>query len=77
MPAAEVEVSADLVRRLPALGQPIRRSDRDPGSRPYARTTPKPRKPGRKHYPHPPCRIGARFLRRVRRDQAVRNVWFC
>jgi hypothetical protein len=26
--------------------------------RPYARTTAKPRRPGRKHYPHPPCRIG-------------------
>jgi hypothetical protein len=32
----------------------------DPGSRPYARTTAKPRKQGRgrKNYPHPPCRIG-------------------
>jgi hypothetical protein len=24
---------------------------------PYARTTAKPRKPSRKHYPHPPCRF--------------------
>ena len=30
----------------------------DPGSRPYARITAKPRKPGRKHYPQSPCRIG-------------------
>jgi hypothetical protein len=32
----------------PKRRQPIRRSDRDPGSRPYARTTSKPGKPGRK-----------------------------
>jgi hypothetical protein len=31
--------------------QPIRRSGRDPGPRPYARITPKPRKQGRKHLP--------------------------
>src|ERR1700722_8407074 len=29
----------------------------DPGSRPYVRTTAKPRKQGRKLYPHPPCRL--------------------
>jgi Recombinase zinc beta ribbon domain len=29
------------------------------GPRPYARITAKPRKPGRKHYPQSPCRIGA------------------
>ena len=28
-------------------------------ARPYARTHVKPRKQGRKLYPHPPCRIGA------------------
>src|SRR2546427_122733 len=28
-----------------------------PRLRPYARTTTKPRKQGRKHYPHSPCRI--------------------
>jgi hypothetical protein len=42
--------------------RPIRRSGRDPGLRPYARTRPKPRKQGRRHYPHPPCRIGRRFV---------------
>jgi hypothetical protein len=40
----------------PERRQPIRRSGRDPGLRPYARTTTKPGKQGRKHYPHSPCR---------------------
>ena len=43
----------------PKRRQPIRRSGRDPGHRPYARITAKPRKQGRKHYPHPPCRLWA------------------
>src|SRR5215469_5592203 len=47
-------VSEDNQRR-----QPISRSGRDPGHRPYAQTNPKPRKQGRSTYPHPPCRIGA------------------
>src|SRR6266487_1851818 len=46
-------------RRKPERRQPNRRSGRDPGSRPYARTTSKPGKPGRKHYPHSPCRAGS------------------
>ena len=51
----------DRLAGQPERRQPIRRSGRDPGSRPYARTTPKPRKQGwsRKDYPHPPCRIGS------------------
>jgi len=38
--------------------QPTRRSGRDPGSRPYAPVTSRSGKPGRKHYPHSPCRLG-------------------
>lgn len=41
----------------PERHRPIRRSGRDPGLRPYARTRPKPPKQGRKHNPHPPCRL--------------------
>ena len=47
------------ISRQPERRRPIRRSGRDPGLRPYARTRPKPRKQGRKHNPHPPCRLGA------------------
>src|SRR5712692_9220045 len=36
-----------------------------PGPRPYAHTTAKPRKQGRKHYPHPPCRFGVVFHHRT------------
>jgi len=50
---------ADPLARQPGRHQPNRRSGRDPGSRPYARTQSKPGKPGRKHYPHPPCRVCA------------------
>ena len=41
----------------PERRQPNRRSGRDPGPRPYAHARSKPGKQGRKHYPHPPCRI--------------------
>src|SRR5260221_13652912 len=34
----------------------------DPGPRPYARTTSKPGKPGRKHNPQSPCRFGVNGL---------------
>jgi hypothetical protein len=44
----------------PERRQPIRRSGRDPGPRPYAHTTAKQRMQGRKHYPHPPCRFRIR-----------------
>ena len=50
----------DRFARQPERRQPNRRSGRDPGSRPYARIQSKPGKPGRKHYPQSPCRIGAR-----------------
>src|SRR6266568_5439349 len=50
---------ADRCAGQPGRRQPIRRSGRDPGPRPYARTTTKPGKQGRKHYPHSPCRIFA------------------
>ena len=49
----------DRLAGQPGRRQPNRRSGRDPGSRPYARIQPKPGKPGRKHYPQAPCRIGA------------------
>ncbi len=42
----------------PKRRQPTRRSGRDPGSRPYAPITSRSGKPGRKHYPHSPCRLG-------------------
>jgi hypothetical protein len=45
--------------------QPNRRSGRDPGLRPCARTTAKPRKQGRKHYPQSPCRRAAGLDRSV------------
>ena len=40
---------------------------RDPGPRPYAPAQSRSGKPGRKHYPHSPCRIGAHleFGRRI------------
>jgi hypothetical protein len=38
--------------------QPIRRPGRDPGPRPYAPAQSRSGKPGRKHYPHSPCRFG-------------------
>src|SRR6266567_6321444 len=41
----------------PERRQPIRRSGRDLGPRPYAHTKTKQGKQGRKHYPHPPCRL--------------------
>ena len=47
------------ISRQPERRRPIRRSGRDPGLRPYARTRPKPPKQGRKHNPHPPCRFRA------------------
>src|SRR6266702_1620962 len=46
------------ISRQPERHRPIRRSGRDPGLRRYASTRPKPGKQGRKHYPHPPCRLG-------------------
>ena len=39
------------------IREPISRSGRDPGHRPYAHTGPNPRKQGRKTHPHPPCRV--------------------
>ena len=63
-------------------GQPKRGVSRiagqtGPGPRPYAHTRPKPRKQGRRHYPHPPCRI--RALGRHFNDcsDRVQIVWFC
>src|SRR5438132_2589024 len=53
-------VSQDNSRRR----QPNRRSDRDPGPRPYALAV-SPAGMGQKHYPHSPCRIG-RTSRRMR-----------
>src|SRR3984957_13013148 len=52
-------------------------SGRDPGSRPYARTRSNPGKPGRKHYPQSPCRIGP--YRRPGRQitDRAQNARFC
>jgi hypothetical protein len=57
--------------------QPIRRSGRDPGLRPYARTRSKPRKPGhgpRTIYilPADSVRLGLAFSRKVSCTQNVR-----
>ena len=41
----------------PSGRQPIRWPGRDPGPRPYAPVTSRSGKPGRKHYPHSPCRL--------------------
>ncbi len=49
----------DRFSRQPERRQPIRRSGRDPGHRPYAPARSKPGKQGRKHHPHPPCRFSA------------------
>jgi hypothetical protein len=54
-PAISVRGEAIDLWYNPRGRQPIRKSGRDPGPRPYARTTAKPRRQGRKHYPHPPC----------------------
>jgi len=60
----------------PMRRQPTRRSGRDPGSRPYVHTTAKPCKPGRKHYPQSPCRLGAAFRRARLPQRAVQNCQF-
>ena len=52
-------VSQDSTKRR----QPIRRSGRDPGRRPYAPSSSKPGRQGRKHDIDPPCRIWRRYLR--------------
>jgi hypothetical protein len=57
--------------------QPNRRSGRDPGPRPYAHTTSKPGKPGRKHYPHPPCRICAMISSCFRGELDALNIPIC
>jgi hypothetical protein len=57
--------------------QPISRSGRDPGHRPYAQTKPKLRKQGRSTYPHPPCRIRARACREAGEKDSAQNVRIC
>jgi hypothetical protein len=64
------------ISRQPERRRPIRRSGQDPGLRPYARTRPKPRKQGRKHNPHPPCRLCAACQWLVRRSRAAQNAQF-
>ena len=53
--------------RQPKRRQPTRRSGRDPGSRPYAPITSRSGKPGRKHFPHSPCRLGRAVAGSARR----------
>jgi hypothetical protein len=61
------------ISRQPERHRPIRRSGRDPGLRPYARTRPKPRKQGQNHNPHPPCRVCAGDLACTRAASAAPN----
>ena len=46
----------------PGRRWPNRRSGRDPASRPYAPVQSRSGKPGRKYYPHSPCRLGTPLM---------------
>ena len=69
---------ADRSSRRTARAASAESEDRPaPRPRPYAHTTAKPRKQGRKHCPHSPCRIFVSDGRADRLPERLRIIRFC